>query len=114
MAAASASSRTPSARCPLVPVVQPTGDFSTPDDGLEYVNPAALVAFDNLRARSTNILGNIEGRLRITPSLSFTSRVGVDLINLKEDQFQSRQVGGSYASSADGVAKKGFSAADAT
>ena len=51
---------------PLVPAVQPSGEFSTPDDGLEYLNPAALLAFDDLRARSTSILGNVEARLRIT------------------------------------------------
>jgi TonB-linked SusC/RagA family outer membrane protein len=97
---------------PLVPVVLPSGEFSTPNEGLEYPNPAALVAFDNLRARTTTILGNIEARLRITPSVNFTSRLGVDLVNVKEDQFQSRLVTGAYASSSGGVAKKGFSAAD--
>ena len=65
-----------------------------------------------MRARSTSILGNIEARLRVTPSLSFTSRFGVDLMNLKEDQYESRRVAGSYASSADGVAKKGYASAD--
>jgi TonB-linked SusC/RagA family outer membrane protein len=98
---------------PMIPAVASTGEFTTPDDhGLEYVNPAALVAFNNLRARTTSILGNVEARLRLTPSLMFTSRLGMDLVNLKEDQFESRQVGGSYASTADGVAKKGFSSAD--
>jgi TonB-linked SusC/RagA family outer membrane protein len=97
---------------PLVPVSLPSGEFSTPDEGLEYPNPAALQAFNTLTARSTTIIGNVEARLRITPSVHLTSRVGVDLINLKEDQYESRRVAGAYASSADGVAKKGFSATD--
>ena len=97
---------------PTVPVRLPSGEFSTLDDGLEYPNPAALVSFDNLGARTTTILGNIEARLRITPSFSFTSRFGVDLVNLREDQFQSRLVSGTYASSANGVAKSGYSTAD--
>ena len=97
---------------PLVPVVTSSGEYSTPDDGLEYPNPAATLDFNDLRARSTSILGNIEARLRVTPALSFTSRFGVDLVNLKEDQYESRRVAGSYASSADGVAKKGYASAD--
>jgi TonB-linked SusC/RagA family outer membrane protein len=97
---------------PTVPVRLPSGEFSTLDDGLEYPNPAALVNFDNLGARTTSILGNVEARLRITPSFSFTSRLGLDLVNLREDQFQSRLVSGTYASSADGVAKSGYSTAD--
>ena len=36
----------------------------------------------------------------------------MDLVNLQEDQFESRLVAGSYASTSDGVAKKGFSSAD--
>ena len=97
---------------PLVPVITSSGEYSTPDDGLEYPNPAATLDFNDLRARSTSILGNIEARLRVTPALSFTSRFGVDLVTLKEDQFESRRVAGSYASSADGVAKKGYSSSD--
>ncbi len=97
---------------PLVPVRLASGDFSGLDDGLEYPNPAALVAFDNIRARTTHVLGNVEARLRITPSFLFTSRFGVDMVNLREDQFQSRRVSGTYASSADGVAKSGYSTGD--
>lgn len=97
---------------PLVPVRLPSGDFSGLDDGLEYPNPAALLAFDNIRARSTHILGNVEARLRITPTFHFTSRFGLDLVNLREEQFQSRRVSGTYASSADGVAKSGYSTGD--
>jgi TonB-linked SusC/RagA family outer membrane protein len=97
---------------PTVPVRQSSGEFSTLDDGLEYPNPAALVAFDNIGARTSHILGNVEARLRITPSFHFTSRFGLDLVNLREDQFQSRLVSGTYASSANGVAKSGYSAAD--
>jgi TonB-linked SusC/RagA family outer membrane protein len=97
---------------PLVPVRLPSGDFSGLDDGLEYPNPAALLTFDNLRARSTHVLGNVEARLRVTPTFHFTSRFGLDLVNLREEQFQSRRVSGTYASSANGVAKSGYNATD--
>ncbi len=97
---------------PTVPVQHPNGDFTGLDDGLEYPNPAALVAFNNIRARSTNILGNAEARYRITPHFQLTGRFGIDLVSLKEEQFESRKVSGTYASSASGVAKSGFSDAN--
>jgi TonB-linked SusC/RagA family outer membrane protein len=97
---------------PLVPVQHPSGGFTGLDDGLEYPNPAALQTLNDIRARGTHILGNVEGRLRITPSFHFTSRFGLDLVNLREEQFESRQVSGTYASSANGVAKSGYSTGD--
>ncbi len=97
---------------PTVPVRLASGDYSTLDDGLEYSNPAALLDFNDMGARTTHVLGNVEARLRITPSLNFTSRLGLDMVNLREDQFESRLVSGTYASSANGVAKSGYSARD--
>jgi TonB-linked SusC/RagA family outer membrane protein len=97
---------------PTIPVRNGTGDFSTLDDGLEYPNPAALLTFNDFGARTTHILGNVEAGLRITPSLRFTSRFGLDMVNLRERQFESRRVSGTYASSADGVGKSGYSVAD--
>lgn len=100
------------AESPLVPITLPSGEFSGPSDGLEYPNPVALATLDNVRARGTHILGNVEARLRITPAVQLTSRVGIDLVNLRETQFQSRLVSGTYASSANGIAKSGFSSGD--
>jgi TonB-linked SusC/RagA family outer membrane protein len=97
---------------PLVPVQHVNGDFTGLDDGLEYPNPAALLNYNNIRARSTNILGNLEAKVRVTPTFHLTGRLGVDMVNLREEQFESRLVSGTYASSADGVAKTGFSDAN--
>ena len=55
-------------------------------------------------------IGNVEARLQVARSCSYTSRFGIDLVNLREDQFQSRQVAGTYAAGAGGVAKSGYSA----
>jgi TonB-linked SusC/RagA family outer membrane protein len=96
---------------PNTAITDDAGNFTSPPD-LNYVNPAALAHFNTSAAKSTNILGNVEARLRITPAFRFTSRLGIDLVNLTEDQFQSRLVGGSYAASADGVAKSGYSKAN--
>jgi TonB-linked SusC/RagA family outer membrane protein len=97
---------------PLTPVRLPNGEFAGVDDGLTYVNPIALATLNSVRARSTTILGNAEARFRIIPSLQLTSRVGLDLVNLREDQFQSQRVNGSEAGGLGGIAKSGYSTAD--
>jgi TonB-linked SusC/RagA family outer membrane protein len=97
---------------PLTPVLLPNGEFTGVDDGLTYPNPIALATLNSVRARSTTILGNVEGRFRIIPTLQLTSRVGLDLVNLREDQFQSQRVNGSEAGGLGGIAKSGYSTAD--
>ena len=72
----------------------------------------ALATLNDVRARTNSLVGNFEGRLRITDRLLFTSRFGIDAVNVREDQFESRLVAGSYASSADGVAKSGYTQAN--
>jgi TonB-linked SusC/RagA family outer membrane protein len=42
----------------------------------------------------------------------FTSRLGLDLVNLREDQFQSRRIEGTEASGLGGIAKSGYTSAD--
>jgi TonB-linked SusC/RagA family outer membrane protein len=96
---------------PLIPIRDSTGAFTSPPD-LEYANPVALAALNNARARTNSLLGNVEARLLLTQRLRFTSRLGVDVVNVREDQFQSRQVAGTYAASAGGVAKTGYSQAN--
>ncbi|MEO8637139.1 MAG: TonB-dependent receptor [Gemmatimonadales bacterium] len=93
---------------PLTPV-KINGVYNTPSDGLNYVNPVALANFNTATARTTRVLGDIEARFELVPSFAFTSRVGVDLLTLREKQFQSRRVGGTYAASANGVAKSDYS-----
>ncbi len=97
------------ATTPMAPVLLPDGTFAGPDNGLNYPNAAALATLNTVGARTTSILGNVEGRLRVTPSVLLTSRFGVDLIDVREAQFQSRRIPGTYAAGAKGVAKSGFS-----
>jgi TonB-linked SusC/RagA family outer membrane protein len=98
---------------PSTPIHLPDGEFAGPDDAdLTYANPVALAEFNPVRARSMNVIGNVEARLRIVPSLLYTSRLGLDLIDLKEDQFLSRRVNGSEGAGLGGSAKNGFSASN--
>ena len=97
---------------PLIPIRDSTGAFTGPPD-LEYPNPVALATLNPVRARTNSLLGNVEGRLRLTNQLQFTSRFGLDQVNVREDQFESRLVAGTYAAGADaqGVAKSGYTQA---
>ncbi len=93
---------------PLFPVKLSNGDFNSPADDLQYSNSVALATINTLQARTMRVLGNVEGRLSVRDNLQFTSRLGVDLLNLREGQFQSGRVLGTYAASAGGVAKSGY------
>ncbi|MEP6473431.1 MAG: SusC/RagA family TonB-linked outer membrane protein, partial [Gemmatimonadota bacterium] len=77
-------------------------------DNLEYDNPVALATLNRTRARTLRVIGDIEAHWQLLPSISFTSRAGVDLSFLREYQFQSPQVLGTYAASANGVAKSAY------
>ncbi len=94
---------------PTSPVTRPDGSFAGPDEGLNYPNAVALGTLNTVGARTMSVLGNVEGRLRITPAVQFTSRLGIDLLTVREAQFQSRRIEATYAASAGGVAKSGFS-----
>jgi TonB-linked SusC/RagA family outer membrane protein len=96
---------------PMIPIRDAAGEFTGPPD-LEYPNPVALATLNDVRARTNTLLGNLEARLRVTDRLLFTSRFGLDNVNLREDQFESRLVTGTYASSSDGVAKSGYTQAN--
>jgi TonB-linked SusC/RagA family outer membrane protein len=96
---------------PLTPV-KINGVYNTPSDGLNYVNPVASARLNSATARTTRVMGNVEARFQLVPSFALTSRVGVDLLTLREKQYQSRQIGGTYAASAGGVAKSAYSIAN--
>jgi TonB-linked SusC/RagA family outer membrane protein len=97
---------------PMTPVYTPDGRYNSPDEDtlyLNYDNPVAIANLNTTRARTLRVLGNVKADWLMLPSLTFTSRVGVDLTHLREYQFESPFVAGSYAASAGGVAKSGFS-----
>jgi TonB-linked SusC/RagA family outer membrane protein len=98
---------------PSTPVRLNNGEFAGPDDAdLVYPNPVALAEFNPVRARSENVIGNVEARFRIVPELQYTGRVGLNLVDLKEDQFLSRKVNGSEGAGLGGSAKNGYSASN--
>ena len=92
---------------PITPVYTSDGRYNSPDEdtlALNYDNPVAIANLNTARARTLRVLGNVKADWLVTPSLTFTSRVGVDLSHLREYKFESPFVAGSYAASAGGVA----------
>lgn len=94
---------------PYFPVRQPDGRFTNISDGMAYVNAVDLATHNTTRATTNSVLANVEGRYSVTPSLSLTSRIGVDFYDLTEEQFQSPLVPGSDGAKYGGVAKRGYS-----
>ncbi len=97
---------------PLVAVRRPDGEFSGLTDGLQYPNSVALASLNTAQARTLRIVGNAEARWNMRHGLLFTARGGVDLLNLRESQYESPRVEGTYAQSANGIAKSAYSNAN--
>ncbi|MGH7626117.1 MAG: SusC/RagA family TonB-linked outer membrane protein, partial [Gemmatimonadaceae bacterium] len=83
--------------------------FSNPDDGLDYTNPVAIGQYDDLPTTTDRFIGNIDADYNLSSHVSLTGRLGADVLHMREDQWQSPLVVGTYAFGAAGVAK---SAAD--
>lgn len=102
---------------PMFPVRLEDGSFQGrgsgfPPDGLQYPNGIALATLDDVEVINRRALGNVEGRLKLAESLRLTSRAGFDILTMREEQWESPLVEGTYAAGADGVAKRGYSAGD--
>ena len=92
---------------PNVPVRNPNGTFTSTDDGLEYTNPIALGALDAAESRTLRTLGNTEATYTFTDALRLNGRIGMDILNLRDLRWNSPQVLGRYAASANGIAQQG-------
>lgn len=102
---------------PMFPVRLEDGSFQGrgsgfPPDGLQYPNGVAMAALDNVEAMNRRTMGNVEARIQFTEALQLTSRAGFDILTMREEQWESPLVEGTYAASSDGVAKMGFSSGD--
>ncbi|MBC7788338.1 MAG: TonB-dependent receptor [Anaerolineae bacterium] len=85
----------------------PDGSFSSTDDGLLYTNPLAIGSLDFVETRTFRALGNIEGEYNFTDQFKLTSRVGVDVLNLRDLRWDSPKIIGRYSASIGGVAQQG-------
>lgn len=94
---------------PQFPVRNPDGTFTDPNTGLQYSNSVALATYNSTPTTTNRTLANLEARYKITPSLLFTGRLGMDQLLLHERDWESPYVIGTYAASVNGVAKSGYS-----
>ena len=82
------------------------------DAQMPYVNPVAVGTFNSANSRTLRALGNVEGTLSFTESLQWTSRLGLDVLNLRDLRWDSPRVEGDYADGAGGVATQGNNTAN--
>jgi TonB-linked SusC/RagA family outer membrane protein len=97
---------------PMRPIRRDDGSFADRSEGLRFSNPVAITAYWNLPTVTDRVLGNIKADFTFTPHLVLTGRVGADVLNLHELQWQSPLVEDTYASGAGGVSKDGYHSAN--
>jgi TonB-linked SusC/RagA family outer membrane protein len=91
----------------IYPVKQPSGSFTSTDDGLLYTNPVAIGVLDAAETRTFRALGNVEANYLFGERFSLTSRLGGDVLNLRDLRWNSPTIIGRYAASVAGVAQQG-------
>lgn len=98
------------------PAIYPVrvGDrFSNPDDDdLVYTNSVAIGAYDRLPTTTDHLIGNVTANYDFDSRFQLTGRAGTDVAHMREDQWQSPLVVGTYAFGANGVAKSGYNNAN--
>lgn len=78
--------------------------YSGTDEGLEYVNPVAVSAFNLAPTRSFRTIGSLEAAWDVTDRLRLNGRVGADLYTLNERRWESPQIEGLIAAGVGGQA----------
>ncbi len=96
---------------PIVPIRRADGSFTGTNDGLQYPNSVALAQLNEAGARSTRVLGSAEVRWQPSTAFLLTGRSSIDFYNVRETQYESPLIIGTYAASVDGVAKRAYSLA---
>ncbi len=91
----------------VFPVKQPGGAWTSTDDGLLYTNPVAIGELDAAETRTYRALGNIEANYLFGERFSLTSRLGGDVLNLRDLRWNSPTIIGRYAAGVLGVAQQG-------
>ena len=92
---------------PWLPAKDPaTGYFTSPDDGLAYSNPLALGKLDDASTRTLRALSSLEGTYNFSSLFRLTTRLGADVLNLRDLRWNSPKVLGTYEAGVSGVAQQ--------
>ena len=87
---------------PWIPARRADNSFTTPDDGLPYVNPIAVGTYDFANSRGLRALGSLEAVYALGRGVTLNGRFGMDVVNLRDLRWFSPRVGGSYSESVGG------------
>jgi TonB-linked SusC/RagA family outer membrane protein len=92
---------------PFRPIYSTDGSYAGDDEGLKYSNPVALANINGTSLKSLRAIGNINATYNILDRLSLTGRLGMDLMGLDENGWDSPLVDNTYAASNGGVGRSG-------
>ena len=92
---------------PFRPIYSTDGSFAGDDEGLKYSNPVALATINGTSLQSLRAIGNVNATYNITDRLSLTGRLGMDVMGIDEDGWDSPLVDNTYAASNGGVGRSG-------
>jgi TonB-linked SusC/RagA family outer membrane protein len=92
---------------PFRPIYSTDGSFAGDDEGLKYSNPLALATINGTSLQSLRAIGNVNATYNITDRLSLTGRLGMDVMGIDEDGWDSPLVDNTYAASNGGVGRSG-------
>jgi len=92
---------------PFRPFYSADGSFAGNDEGLKYSNPLALATINGTSLKSLRAIGNVNATYNITDRLSLTGRLGMDVMGIDEDGWDSPLVDKTYAASNGGVGRSG-------
>ena len=89
---------------PWAPVFADDGTYA---GAASYANPVGIAMLNEVEARTIRSFGNVSATVVTLPWLRLNGRVGFDVLNLREYEYQSSEVPLTYSSGVDGVAQIG-------
>jgi TonB-linked SusC/RagA family outer membrane protein len=92
---------------PFRPIYSTDGSYAGDDEGLKYSNPVALANINGTSLESLRAIGNINATYNIMDRLSLTGRLGMDVMGIDENGWDSPLVDNTYAASNGGVGRSG-------
>ncbi|HEY9427979.1 MAG TPA: TonB-dependent receptor [Gemmatimonadaceae bacterium] len=92
---------------PMRPIYSDDGSYAGRAEGLRYSNPVALASLNSTSLNTLRAMGNVEATYHFTDRVALTGRLGMDVLGLDEEQWESPLVDRTYAASNGGVGKSG-------
>lgn len=97
---------------PFLPIYSTDGSYAGDDEDLRYSNPVALANINSTGMKTLRAIGNVDATYHITDRVALTGRLGMDVLSLDEEGWDSPTVDGTYAASNGGVGRSGHTNAN--